>query len=194
MYCSSSIRWLTSSLVHSDPRGISPDISMTPAPVTPAIPGHTPHSRAEDHAFPPADSSGQNPVKPAARHCQRHDPRQAPGRPHRSPMTTAHPQPPSPEGTNHPAGTRLNGLPDPDPHHRRYSTGNPRGADPPPGYRPDRARRAECASVRAAAATPDTLRQHAAMARELLRARSPAAARILDRRALGQASLRRMTG
>jgi hypothetical protein len=56
------------------------------------------------------------------------------------------------------------------------------------------ARRAECASVRAAAATPDTLRQHAAMARELLRTRSPAAARILDRRALGQASLRRMTG
>ena len=56
------------------------------------------------------------------------------------------------------------------------------------------ARRAECASVRAAAATPDTLRQHAAMARELLRARSTAAARILDRRALGQASLRRMTG
>ena len=37
VHCSSSITWLTPSLVHSDPRGISPDISMTPAPVTPAI-------------------------------------------------------------------------------------------------------------------------------------------------------------
>ena len=59
VYCSSSITWLTSSLVHNDPRGISPDISMTPAPVTPAIPGHTSHSRAEDHAFPPADNSAR---------------------------------------------------------------------------------------------------------------------------------------
>src|SRR6266536_2513904 len=32
---------------------------MTPAPVTPAIPGHTPHSRAEDHPCPPADNSAR---------------------------------------------------------------------------------------------------------------------------------------
>ena len=41
VYCRSSIRWLASSLVHNDPRGISPDISVDTAPVTPAIPGHT---------------------------------------------------------------------------------------------------------------------------------------------------------
>ena len=46
-------------------------------------------------------------------------------------------------------------------------------------------RRAERASLGAAAASPDACRAHAARARELLR-RSPAAARILDRRALGE--------
>jgi len=98
VYCSSSITWLTPSLVHNDPRGISPDISMTPAPVTPAIPGHTPHSRAADHPCPPADNSakirsslppGISATRPPA------DTRP----PARGPMTTGHPQPPSPEGT-----------------------------------------------------------------------------------------------
>jgi hypothetical protein len=49
VHCNSSISWLAASLVHNDPRGTSPDISITPAPVTPAIPGHAPHSQAEDH-------------------------------------------------------------------------------------------------------------------------------------------------
>ena len=39
------------------PPGISPDISMMLAPVTLAIPGHTPHNQAEDHACPPAGNS-----------------------------------------------------------------------------------------------------------------------------------------
>ena len=45
-------------------------------------------------------------------------------------------------------------------------------------------RGAEWAAVRAAAASPDARRAHAARVRELLR-RSPTAARILDRRAAG---------
>ena len=45
-------------------------------------------------------------------------------------------------------------------------------------------RRAESASLRAAAASPDARRAHAARARQMLR-RSPTAARILDRRAVG---------
>src|ERR1039457_4514180 len=36
---------------------MSLDMSMTPAPFTPTIPGHTAHSRAEDHASPPPDSA-----------------------------------------------------------------------------------------------------------------------------------------
>jgi hypothetical protein len=59
VYRSSSISWLTPSLAQNDPRGISPDMSMTPAPLTPGDPGQTPHSRAEDHACPPADSSAR---------------------------------------------------------------------------------------------------------------------------------------
>ena len=46
-------------------------------------------------------------------------------------------------------------------------------------------RRAESASLRAAAASPDACRTHAARARQLLRQHSPAAARVLDRRAVG---------
>ena len=38
---------------------MSPDISMTPAPVTPTIPGHAPHSCAGDQVFPPADSAAR---------------------------------------------------------------------------------------------------------------------------------------
>src|ERR1700750_2120010 len=51
--------WLTSSVVHSDPRGTSPDMSMTPAPVTPASCGNTAHSRAADNPSPPAPSSAK---------------------------------------------------------------------------------------------------------------------------------------
>ena len=35
---------------------MSPDISVTPALVTGTIGGHDSHSRAEEQAFPPADS------------------------------------------------------------------------------------------------------------------------------------------
>ncbi|HEY2127389.1 MAG TPA: hypothetical protein VGH77_09405 [Streptosporangiaceae bacterium] len=44
--------WLTSSLLHNDPRGMSPDISMTPAPSTWTIAGQATHSRAADQASP----------------------------------------------------------------------------------------------------------------------------------------------
>src|ERR1700733_9653865 len=51
--------WLTSSLTHSDPRGTSPDMSMTPAPFTPASSGITAHSREAVHELPPGDSSAR---------------------------------------------------------------------------------------------------------------------------------------
>jgi hypothetical protein len=38
---------------------MSPDISMTPAPVTPTIGGHAPQSRAEVQVSPPADSAAR---------------------------------------------------------------------------------------------------------------------------------------
>src|SRR5580704_14909904 len=49
--------WLTSSLLHSDPRGTSSDMSMTPAPFIPVSSGPTAHSRAAGHTFSPSDSS-----------------------------------------------------------------------------------------------------------------------------------------
>jgi hypothetical protein len=52
VYCSSSISWLTWSVVHNDPRGMSPDISMTAAPLTPTICGPAWHSRPDDHPSP----------------------------------------------------------------------------------------------------------------------------------------------
>ena len=59
VYCRSSICWLTSSVVPRVPRGMSPDISMIPAPFTPRIRGHAAHSRATGQAPSAADSSAK---------------------------------------------------------------------------------------------------------------------------------------
>ena len=50
-------RRLEASLLPNDPRGISPDMSMIPAPLAPVICGHTAHSQAAVHAPSQADSS-----------------------------------------------------------------------------------------------------------------------------------------
>jgi hypothetical protein len=101
---------------------------MTPAPVTPAIPGHTPHSRAEDHVCPPADNSARirsslppgivsdtTPGRHPADRTQPHD--------NRPPAASfARGNETAQQGSGATAfQTRT--------HHRRYSTGNPIGAD-----------------------------------------------------------------
>ena len=102
------------SLVHNDPRGISPDISMTPAPVTPAIPGQTPHSRAEDHpcprrTTPPESGQACHPASASL-------PPPADTRPTApSPMTIGHLQPPSPAGTKPSGRERAQRPPGPGP-------------------------------------------------------------------------------
>src|SRR5512140_1462938 len=96
VYCSSSIRWLTSSLVHNDPRGISPDISITPAPVTPASPGHAPHSQAEDHTPPPAENAATTRCSLSPGISATPSPAQARPTAH-NPIVTAHLPPPSPQ-------------------------------------------------------------------------------------------------
>ncbi len=115
---------------------------MTPAPVTPAIPGHTPHSRAADHpcprrTIPPESAVACHPALSATRPLAHARPSAHTGPAAPSPMTNAHLQPPSPKRTNHPAGPGLNGLPDPHPSptllHRQSE-----GAGSPPGYRPER--------------------------------------------------------
>ena len=116
-------------LGHSDPRGISPDISMTPAPVTPAIPGHTPHSRAEDHALPPADNSARiRSSLPPGIVIDTTTGRQRPAT--RSPMTIAHPQSPSPEGTKPSGRDRAQRLPGPGRSPPTLLPGQPQGRRP----------------------------------------------------------------
>jgi hypothetical protein len=109
---------------------------MMLAPVTPAIPGHPPHSRAppaQPGSGPPLPAGGQlrqNPLQPAARHRQRHHPWQGTRPGARNHLTTGLLQPSSPERTE-PSGQDQAQVtvPDREPHHRRYSTGNPKGAD-----------------------------------------------------------------
>src|SRR5438067_3499961 len=56
--CNSSIRLLTASVVDNEPRGTSPDMSMTPAPDTPMTSLVTSHRRVDVHrASPPTESS-----------------------------------------------------------------------------------------------------------------------------------------
>ena len=47
---------LTSLVVHTEPRGTSPDISMIPAPVMPVTSAHTSHSRFVSSSEPPPAS------------------------------------------------------------------------------------------------------------------------------------------
>ena len=44
-YCSCSMSALTLLVVHTEPHGNSPDISMIPAPVMPVTSAHTSHNR-----------------------------------------------------------------------------------------------------------------------------------------------------
>src|SRR6266496_6645229 len=116
---------------------MSPDMSMTPAPVTPAIPGHTPHSQAEDHTSPPAENAATircslSPAISATRS-------RATVRPTaHNPITTAHLLPPSPEEsasrdwTLRPSGPGPPSLSPPTLLQR-----HPRGADAPSRCRPD---------------------------------------------------------
>jgi hypothetical protein len=119
-------------------RGMSPDMSMTPAPVTPAIRGHAAHSQAEDHtSAPPADSSARircslSPAMSAAR--PQAGARRAAGRI----AMIVHLPAPSPEEGNVSRGTGLNALPGPDhrasqsPTLRQERAGTARSARAPP--------------------------------------------------------------
>ena len=78
LFRSSSMRWLTSSVVHNDPCGMSPDMSMTPAPLTPTIPEHAPHSWADDQPSPPADNAAMTRCSRSPG-IQQHDPEPRPG-------------------------------------------------------------------------------------------------------------------
>ncbi len=67
------MRWLTALDVHKDPRGMSPDMSITPAPSTPTIWGHTAHIPAEDHEPAPVSASAAR-IRPSLSPAiQRHD-------------------------------------------------------------------------------------------------------------------------
>jgi hypothetical protein len=58
---------------------MSPDMSITPAPFTPTIPGHTPHSRADDHASAPPLESSATILRSLLPAIQRHLPGHASG-------------------------------------------------------------------------------------------------------------------
>ena len=63
-YCSCSMSALTSSVVHTEPRGTSPHISMIPAPVIPVTSAHTRQSRA-------VSAPGSSPSNRATIRCRR---------------------------------------------------------------------------------------------------------------------------
>src|SRR2546421_3530678 len=110
---------------------------MTPAPFTPTIPGHAPHSQAEDHTSPPAENAATircslSPGISATRS------RATARRPAHNPITIAHLLPPSAkesasrDWTQRPSGPGPPSLSSPTLLH-----GQPRGADAPSRCRPD---------------------------------------------------------
>src|SRR5689334_7581753 len=106
-------------------------MSMTPAPVTPAIPGHAPHSQAEDHPSPPAENAAR--IRCSLSPGISATPSPATARPTaHDPTTTAHLLPPSPQEsasrdwTQRPTGPGPPSLSPPTLLH-----GQPRDADAP---------------------------------------------------------------
>src|SRR5690349_7499336 len=98
---------------------------MTPAPVTPASPGHTPHNQAEDHTSPPAENAARTRCSLSPGISATPSPAEARPTAH-NPVTTVHLLPPSPQEsasrdwTQRPSGPRPLSL-----SHRRYSSSSP---------------------------------------------------------------------
>jgi hypothetical protein len=96
----------------------------------PAQPGRRP-------PLPPGGQLRQNPLQPATRHCQPPDPRHTPGRPHPAPSRSATCsllRPRERTIRQGPGSTASRTVPIID----ATPTANPKGAGPPPRYRPER--------------------------------------------------------
>jgi hypothetical protein len=107
---------------------------MTPAPFTPTIPGHTAHSRAEDHASPPADSAAS--IRPSLSPAISATQSRAQIHPlARTIRAIIHLAAPSPEKGKRQQGPDYNALPGPDRracHYQRYAKRRAKGSPDPP--------------------------------------------------------------